>query len=137
MPSFKTAFPSKFVKADDLGNARPIGTIESVDLEEVGAGQNQERKLVVHFAEHTLKPLVLNLINCDTISDIVGTDDYDAWPGHKIQLFATKTEFQGKRVPCIRVCAPPKAKATGRVTTPPVVPVPDDTTAEVDSEVGF
>ena len=137
MPSYKTAFPSKYLKAEDLGSTRPIVTIASVEMEDVGNGQKQERKLVLHWVESNMKPLVLNLINSDTIAEIIGDDDYDNWPGHKVQLFATKTEFQGKRVPCIRVCPPPKAKATGGVTALPAVPVPDDTMPEVDSEVGF
>lgn len=110
MPSYRTAFPSKYVKADDLGTTRPVGTIGTVNFEDVGTGAKQERKLVVHFEEATLKSLVLNLINSDTIAEITGTEDYEQWPGHKIQLFATKTEFKGTRVPCTRVCAPPKAK---------------------------
>ena len=36
MPSYRIAFPSKFLKAEDLGNTRPIVTIASVDLEDVG-----------------------------------------------------------------------------------------------------
>jgi hypothetical protein len=112
MPSFRSAFPSKFIKADDLGATRPIGTIASVDFETVGNGANADRKLVVRFDESTLKPLVLNRINCETIAEITGTDDYAQWVGHRIQLFATKTEFQGKRVACIRIAAPPKGKAT-------------------------
>ena len=108
MPSYKTAFPSKFIKAENLGTTRPIGTIGTVDFEDVGAGQNKDRKLVVHFTEPDLKPLVLNLINSDTISELAATDDYEQWPGCRIQLFATKTEFQGKRVPCIRSARRPR-----------------------------
>ena len=115
MPSYKTAFPSKYLKAEDLGTTRPIGTIESVDFEEVGTGQKKDRKLVVHFRERTLKPLVLNLINSDTIAEIAGTEDYEEWPETRIVLYATKTEFQGKRVPCVRLEAPPKQNTTGRI----------------------
>jgi hypothetical protein len=110
MPSYKTAFPSKFIKAEDLGTTRPIGTIASVDFEDVGAGANKDRKLVLHFEGDLLKPLVLNMINSDTIAELADSDDYETWPGCRLQLFATKTEFQGKRVPCIRICAPPKGK---------------------------
>jgi hypothetical protein len=110
MPSYKTAFPSKFLKADDLGTTRPIGTIHSVDFEDVGTGHTKDRKLVVRFEEPTLKPLVLNLVNSDTIAGLAGTNNYERWPGCRMLLFATKTEFQGKRVPCIRICAPPNAK---------------------------
>ena len=37
---------------------------------------------------------------------LAGSDDFDAWPATKIELYATRTEFQGKRVPCVRIAAP-------------------------------
>jgi hypothetical protein len=109
MASYRTAFPSKYLKADDLGTTRPIGTIAAVGFENVGMGANADRKLVVRFKEPGLKQFVLNLVNCDSIAEIADTDDFEMWPGTRIQLFTTKTEFQGKRVPCIRICAPPSA----------------------------
>ena len=75
-----------------------------MEFEDVGS--DKERKLVVQFVEPSLKPLILNLTNGDSIAEIAGTDDYTKWPGTKIQLFASKTLFQGKRVPAIRLSAP-------------------------------
>ena len=104
MSNYKDAFPSKYLKAADVNSPRAV-EIKSVDFEDVGAGQRQERKLVAHFV-NVVKGLVLNLITADTIAEITGTDDYEAWPGHVIELYPTKTEFQGKRVPCLRVREP-------------------------------
>ena len=104
MPSYRKAFPSKFLKADDIAVSQDV-EIKRVAFETVGAGQRQERKLVVHFVELE-KGLVLNLINADTIAEITGSDDYESWGGHRITLFPTKTEFQGKRVPCLRITEP-------------------------------
>ena len=104
MTSFRTAFPSKYLKTDDLTAPR-IVQIDHVNYEEVGSGQRQERKLVVFFVELP-KGLVLNMINGESIAEITGTEDYEQWAGHLVQLFPTRTEFQGKRVPCIRVRAP-------------------------------
>jgi hypothetical protein len=106
MPSYRTAFPSKYTKADDLGTSRPIGTIANVDFETVGSGANTEQKLVVHFREPLMRPMIMNLVNSDSIAEISGTDDYSKWPGTKVQLYVTKTEFQGKRIPCVRIQAP-------------------------------
>lgn len=131
MPSYKTAFPSKFLKAEDLGTTRPIGSIATVDFEDVGIGPNKDRKLVVHFKEPALKPLVLNMINGDTIAELADTEDYEQWPGCRLQLFATKTEFQGKRVPCIRIGAPP-VPTTKRPTKPSTAPEPNDPTPTTD-----
>ena len=57
------------------------------------------------------------MINAETIAEITGTADYEQWPGHTIELYLTKTEFQGKRVPCNRIrerqskTSRPKARA--------------------------
>ncbi len=101
MANFRDAFPSKYLKADDL--AGPVAVeVDSVDYEDVGTGQRQERKLVARFVGRT-KGLVLNMINAETIAEITGTADYEQWPGHSVELYPTKTEFQGKRVPCTRI----------------------------------
>ena len=101
MPSFRDAFPSKYLKAEDLSGPVAV-VIEAVVYEDVGAGQRQQRKLVAHFMDWS-KGLVLNLINGETIAEIIGTEDYERWLGQTIELYPTKTEYQGKRVPCIRV----------------------------------
>lgn len=135
MPSFKTAFPSKYLKADNLGTTRPVGTIATVGFEEVGTGDKQESKLVVTWREPGLRPMVLNMINAETIAEIAGTDDFEQWPGTRVQLYATKTEFQGKRVPCIRLEAPP-AKPRKAAPEPEDVPEGDYAeTADADSFV--
>lgn len=148
MPNYKTAFPSKYLKAEDLGTTRPTGTIISVGLELVGNGADQAQKLVAHFAEAGLKPLVLNKINSETIADLAGDEDYEGWVGARVQLYATTTEFQGKRVPCVRLCAAP-ARPAQRVVPPAVRPVvrrqPEpasevaeyDAATEIDPEIGI
>ena len=104
MGNWRKAFPSKYLKAEDL--TRPtLVEIESVGEQDVGSGAQQESKLVVHFVNMT-KGLVLNLINASTIAEIAVDDDYDRWPNHVVELYPTRTEFQGKRVPCIRVREP-------------------------------
>ena len=111
MASFRSAFPSKYLKADDL-NGPVDWTVVGVALEAVGQGDAQEKKLVMHFREQP-KGLVLNLINSETTAEVAGTEDTDQWPGLRICLYPTKTEFNGRRVPCIRVrpCASGPRKA--------------------------
>ena len=104
MTNFRTAFPSKYLKSEDVTKPSVV-EIKSLDFEDVGAGQRQERKLVAHFV-NVPKGLVLNLINSETIAEICRTNDYEQWPGHHIEIYPTKTEFQGKRVPCLRVREP-------------------------------
>ena len=135
--SSKDLFPSKFLKAADLGTNRPIATIQRVEIEPIGQGQDQADKAVLYFAEPKIKPLVLNRINTETIEEIAATDDLDLWPGVRIQLFASKTEFQGKRVDCIRVCEPPArpvAKPAPKVKGKPVQDA-DSEAAAADADV--
>jgi hypothetical protein len=99
-----TAFPSKFLKHDDVAG-KPVLTITKATYEDVGSGANVERKIVLTFAE-TEKRLVLNMVNTNSVIEIVGDDETDSWPGHKIQLVPSRTEFQGKRVPCVRIDRP-------------------------------
>jgi|OpeIllAssembly_1097287.scaffolds.fasta_scaffold620973_2 hypothetical protein len=143
MKSYKELFPSTFIKAADLGTNRPIGTIERIEEQTVGQGKDQALKPVAYFNEPRLKPLVLNRINAETVAEIAGTDDLECWPGTRVQLFATKTEFAGKRVDCIRICTPPARPVVkppvprGRTAAVPVNDADNDVDSPVDDSVGF
>lgn len=91
-------FPSKNLKASDLNGKAVVVTITEVTMEKLG----DDEKPVVHFRGKE-KGLVLNRVNSDTIAMVLGTDETDEWTGGKITLYPTKTDFQGKRVDCIRV----------------------------------
>jgi hypothetical protein len=92
------AFPSKYLKAADLDGKAPNVTISKAVMEDIG----DETKIVVYF-EGKDKPLVLNRTNANAISDILGSDDTDDWPAKRIKLITAKVDFQGKRVPAIRI----------------------------------
>ncbi len=94
-----TAFPSKYVRADDLNNRDIRLTITSINQEDV---ENDGSTKPVLYFNGTAKGLVLNKTNAHTIADMLGTET-DNWLGHSITLFPTKTDFGGKRVDCIRV----------------------------------
>lgn len=130
MASFRSAFPSKFMKATDLNGRTLIATIASVDLEAVGDGN----KYVARFTDDHVKPVVLNLTNSEEIAGIAGSEDVDGWPGHKIEIYPASTSFQGKRIACIRVRAPRQAnpaRPAGSTSAPArrgsAKPAPDDT----------
>ncbi len=106
------AFPSTYLKAQDLGRNTPVVTITDVAMETIG----DDSKMVVYFAEGK-KGLVLNKTNANTIVDLLGSTDTDQWTGKKIMLITAKVEFQGKRVPAIRIEEAPKPK-TGRASEP-------------------
>lgn len=100
------AFPSKYLKADDL-RGRPV-TLEITAAPEetlTGFDGRQETKTVVYFAG-TRKKLPCNRTNWNAIADVTGEEDSDRWPGHKIELYPSTTEMNGKTLPCIRVRTP-------------------------------
>lgn len=119
-----TAFPSKYIRAADLGRNRPVVAIDSVTMEEIG---DDEPKPVIHFQGKT-KGLVLNKTNANMIQEITGTPETEHWRGKRIVLYASKTDFGGKRVDCIRVDYPPvgapmSASAPAPAYQPPPQPI--------------
>jgi hypothetical protein len=102
--NFDTLFPSKWMKASDLGDEPQILTIKDVDIEKMNDG---ETKPVVYFKGST-KGLVLNVTNGRVLADLYGSDT-DDWVGKQISLVTSRTDFQGRQVDCIRL-QPVKAK---------------------------
>jgi hypothetical protein len=131
MAHWKKAFPSKYLQASDLDHP-VIATIKSVPTENVGSGDNLEEKLVAKFQED-VKGVVLNLTRAEAISAIAGDDDTDTWVGVRIRLSRGMTRYQGKKVPCIVIDAPPK---TSRKEVSPSV-APDDRELDDDIDAAF
>jgi len=119
-------FTGSYLKAADLGKHRPVVVIESVDWAELG----DDRRRVVTFRGKD-KGLVLNKTNWNMIAEITGQDDDDNWVGQAIQLYATKVDYQGKRVDAIRVDYPPKG---GKPAPPPKPLTPQEEMADDDSD---
>ncbi len=123
MGSYKDKFPSKWLRAVDVPKPRLL-TIKNIAEEEVG----DDLKPVAYFHGEE-KGLGLNITNCRSIEEIVGSDDVDAWKGKTIVLFKTQTDYQGKRVDCLRVRVP---KPGTQAPEPP----PDEFSA-TDDDVPF
>src|SRR5262245_52169354 len=104
------AFPKKYIKVDDLGGRKVTAVIDRVEMEEVG----DKDKPVVYFEDDAVKPLVLNNTNWSTIEEIADDEDTDNWSGVKVLLVPAKTNYQGNRVPCIRIEAAPKPAKPSR-----------------------
>jgi hypothetical protein len=122
------------VKADDLSAGPQTVAIRELAIEEIGQGKSREAKGVLYFHGRD-KGLVLNATNCRTIEDAYGTES-DDWPGKSIELFSTETDFQGKRVPCVRVRIPKSASADDLLPADPVnAPIQPATKAELDEEL--
>lgn len=111
------AFPSNYLKAADLGKARPVVTIAGIRSDKLG---DDDRRILSFKGKD--KEMVLNRTNWNMIAEITGQDDDDNWVGHQIQLYVARVDYQGKRVDAIRVDYPPK----GHQAPPPPPPVEDD-----------
>lgn len=114
------AYPSDFLKSDDLNGKAIIVVIESVDLEEIGKGRDKENKLIIGF-RNKQKKLVCNKTNANTIGRLHG-EDTDDWLGKTIKLMPREVEFQGEMVWSIRVSL--EKPGTGQPA--PATPEPAD-----------
>lgn len=109
------AFPSAFLKADDLKGNNVTVTISEIGIEEIGQGHQKEKKLVLSFRGKE-KKLVCNKTNAGTIGKLYGPET-DAWIGQQIILSPREVEFQGDMVWAIRVSLQkPKAAAPAAAT---------------------
>jgi len=97
------SFPSKYLKATDLGGREIRVIMAHVEIEKLG----DDEKPVLYFKGKE-KGVVLNRTNANAISDGYG-DDTDEWVDQPIILFSVMTDFQGKVGPAIR-CRVPTAK---------------------------
>ena len=91
-------FPGKYLRADDLGGKEPVVTVSHIKIETLG----EDSKPVLYFAGKE-RGLVLNKTNWSALVDVTGEEDSDDWEGKKVKLVVRKVEFQGKRVPAIRI----------------------------------
>jgi hypothetical protein len=101
------AFPSTYLKQSDVGDRRLLLTVDRVEIQDVGQGDQQEQKPCLYFAGHK-KAMVLNRGNADAVTEIVGTDEMDDWSGHKVVIYVDRNvTYGGKRVGGLRISAPP------------------------------
>lgn len=120
-----TAFPSKYLKAADLGDTQPVVTISHVEIEEVG--QDKEKRPVCYF-QGKVKGVVLNRSNANSITAISGTPETDEWPGVQVQLYVAVVSFRGEEVEAIRMRAP---KVAPKPRPAPVPPPPEMTADDI------
>ena len=112
------AFPSEFLKADDLQDRTVKLTIDRVEMDEVGDG----RKPIAYFKD-AKKGLVLNVTNARAIATLAG-DDMDTWTGTQIELFSTPVTFKGQVTEGIRVR--PIDQVHTKKPAPATTPAPND-----------
>ena len=120
------AFPSNYLKSDDLDGQPRIVTVRTCVQEELGQGRDKEKKPVLYFSKGP-KGLVLNITNARVIAKAYG-DDTGHWAGEPIEIYPTQVEFKGDLVDAIRVRIPdvPVAGAVEASTDATAAPMADD-----------
>lgn len=125
-------FPSKYLKAADLGGREVKVIMSNVEKEKLG----DDNKLVLYFKGKE-KGVVLNKTNSGTISDAYG-DDTEDWYDQELILFSVMVDFQGKVGPAIR-CRVPTAKDRKAAQGKKPDPISSGTKQEesMDDEIPF
>lgn len=131
-------YPSKYVKAHDLGGLDVTVTIRELRIEEVGAQDNREARPVLYFAKAT-KGLILNKTNAVTIAALYGPET-DDWPGKAVTLYPTRVRAFGAVHPTIRIRdrRPPVPEPAGAQPDPDIddaedVADPEDAADAIDT----
>ena len=106
----KDAFPSKYLKAEDIEDQGDLAlTIKNVDWETIKNMQTNkdEQRPVMTFKEEIngerAKPLILNVTNWNAIEKVCGSEESDDWTGKRITLYTTEVEAFGETKLAIRV----------------------------------
>jgi hypothetical protein len=111
-------FPSRFLKAADLGGKAKIFMIIAAEKEELTDLKGKKQtKMVLHF-KGTQKVLPLNVTNWNLLVDVTGEADSENWIDFKIALVPDRTSLGGKTVDCIRIASVDSVKAKAKTPTP-------------------
>jgi hypothetical protein len=116
---------SRYFKAADMQAEKKL-RIRDVTEEEIGVGQDKQKKLVVWFTNDQ-RGLVLNKTNNRTLRAAFG-DNCAGWRGKIIIAYPTTDGFQGRMVPALRVRIPPPKEGNGQTVAArpkPSAPAPD------------
>ena len=97
------AFPSKYLKKEDLTSGPITATIRHVEMGEVGTEDNKDTKPIMFFREEDIKPMVINSGNWDTCAEMFG-DESDNWARHQIEIYVDpNVKYAGKKVGGLRL----------------------------------
>jgi hypothetical protein len=118
MATKEDMFPSRFLKAADLGGKAKIFMIIAAEKEELTDPKGKKQtKMVLHF-KGTNKVLPLNVTNWNLMTDVTGEPDSENWIDFKIALVPDRTSLGGKMVDCIRIATVDAVKAKSKAPAP-------------------
>ena len=112
--------PNYIGEADFNEGEEKVLTIKSINQSEtVKTAEGSSQKAVVHFAEPSNKPMILNVARSKSIAKVTKSKFVEDWPGHKIQLYIEDgIKAFGDIVSAVRV-RPFAPKATAPAPVPP------------------
>ena|SRR5688572_13928518 len=123
------AFPSNFLKAEDLQGKSVVVVINEIEFDTIGKDSKEGKKLILSFKGKD-KKMVCNKTNAKTLEKLYG-DDTDDWIGQPIKLVSREVEFQGDVVWALRVSLEKPSLGPTPANAPE--PTPD----ELDEEPPF
>jgi len=94
-------FPSRFLKAHDLGGKAFTLTIKAITLEDVGHGAEKESKLTIAFEKAT-KMMLLNRTNAMIIASLYGPET-DGWKGKAVTVYSARVKAFGAWHDALRI----------------------------------
>jgi len=107
MPSVKQFNKSNYLKKEDCDPDILLTITGSEAKNMAWQGEEEDMKWVLYFKEEVKGFVVSNLINQDSLIQIMGTDDLHKWVGKQVVLFVNPdVEHKGRRTGGIRVRAP-------------------------------
>ena len=129
------AFPPRYFKAAEFGDTPKVFEIETVRHEKFPDNGKETEKPVVYFKGQK-SGLVIGITVWGQIKEVTGSDDTEDWPGHRVELFKTETQFGRDMVDCIRVRAPGSA-AKPKPKKKPASKKPDDPKPDFNDKVPY
>jgi hypothetical protein len=141
MANIKDVYGSgKYLVAADLQGKRVAAVIAGAAVEAIG--QDQRRKIVLTLTSpdgrRWPKRAALNVTNANNLASALGEDSND-WIGHRIELWAEPTTYQGKPMQGLRCAAVGNRGTAGSGPSrdaphPPSDPLPG---SDLDDEIPF
>lgn len=85
-------------------------TIDHCEVNEVQNERGSEKKLVIHFKEKGYKPMILNTVNSESISEAYGSKRVESWENKRISIYTEKVKAFGSMKDALRIRPyPPRA----------------------------
>lgn len=94
-------YPSKWLKADDLGGVANRVTISAVTVETFRQPDRTSKQAAVVSFERATKRMICNVTQCRALAAVCGSECFTDWIGHAVTL-APGTAPNGKATITVR-----------------------------------